>query len=482
MTSSQAAARTTDDEVRALVDAEQIHLLYSRGKAPYVGNFVNAGLFAFIIWHALPHPRVIGWLAALAISNLGRALLDWAYCRRPRSPVETRRWAVRFTAATLVSGILWGSASVLLYVPGALSLQMFLMLLMCGMIASATGLHSSYPPSFYAAELPMLVPLAIRLALERDGFHLALSAMTVLYILFMGRYVNESARTLRHASELRFQNALLNQTLESRVAERTAQLEAALAEVEAALRIRDEFITVASHELLTPLTSLKVQLQTLLREWRRSGVRTRAKLGVRGARLLHQTTRMSALVRTLLDVAQIDRGTLKLEPAAVDFSDVVRRVANDMEEDFRRRGSALHISVPPSLPGMWDAARLEQITFNLVSNAAKYGAAKPVSIVLADDGEHAVLTVADEGIGMSRDELARVFGKYERAVAAKLYGGLGLGLFIVRHLVLAMGGTIDVCSRPHQGTRVTIRLPRRWATRMKEQGEQEITRQEILSS
>jgi len=203
-------------DVRTLVEADQIHLLYSRGRAPYVGNFVNASVFAFVLWGQLPHLRIVVWVAALAISNLARALLDRAYCRRQPPPSEAGRWAARFAAAT-----------------------------------------------------------------KRN----------------MGR------------------------------------------------------------------------------------------------------------------------------------------------------------------------GRLKQITFNLLSNAAKYGGAKPVLVALTGDQEHAVLSVADEGIGMTRRRVgARLQQVRARGAPAKLYGGLGLGLFIVRQLVTAMGGTVDVQSRPLHGTRVTVSLPRSLAT------------------
>ena len=115
--------------------------------------------------------------------------------------------------------------------------------------------------------------------------------------------------------------------------------------------------------------------------------------------------------------------------------------------------------------GSWDRLRLEQILTNLLSNAVKYGAGRPISVEVGaagpgDDAE-AWIAVRDRGIGMSEGELGRIFGRFERAVSERNYGGLGLGLWIVRQVVDAMGGSISVESQPDRGSTFTVRLPRR---------------------
>jgi signal transduction histidine kinase len=103
--------------------------------------------------------------------------------------------------------------------------------------------------------------------------------------------------------------------------------------------------------------------------------------------------------------------------------------------------------------------RLEQVVTNLLTNALKYGAGKPVRVQLAREGTHARLSVQDEGIGIEPEALPRVFGKFVRAVSERHYGGLGLGLYITRQIVEAHGGSVAVDSRPHEGARFTVRLP-----------------------
>jgi signal transduction histidine kinase len=113
------------------------------------------------------------------------------------------------------------------------------------------------------------------------------------------------------------------------------------------------------------------------------------------------------------------------------------------------------------LTGRWDRLRLEQVVTNLLSNALKYGPGKPIQVRLEAAGELARLTVRDEGIGIEPECLSRIFEKFERAVSGRHYGGLGLGLYITRQIVSALGGRVAVESRPQQGAVFTVELPLR---------------------
>jgi signal transduction histidine kinase len=120
--------------------------------------------------------------------------------------------------------------------------------------------------------------------------------------------------------------------------------------------------------------------------------------------------------------------------------------------------------------GGWDRLRLEQITTNLLSNAIKYGPGKPIEITLAGDEQRATLRVRDQGIGIAAEDHGRIFERFERAVSPRRYGGFGLGLWIVRRVADALGGTIDVESRPGAGATFTVTLPRHRAVEARRDG------------
>ena len=126
---------------------------------------------------------------------------------------------------------------------------------------------------------------------------------------------------------------------------------------------------------------------------------------------------------------------------------------------FSQAGCSVRLEVSGEVRGCWDGSRLEQVVVNLLSNAAKYGAGKPVFIQVDAEGGQARLRVRDEGIGISEEALPRLFGRFERGVSERHYGGLGLGLYISRQIVGAMGGTIQVESQQDQGALFTVLLP-----------------------
>lgn len=258
----------------------------------------------------------------------------------------------------------------------------------------------------------------------------------------------------------------LNAELERRVAERTAALEAALLERQraeqealAAVRVRDEFLSMASHELKTPLTSLKLQLGLVWSGMAGAEGELVQKLTPKLQAMERQLSRLNALNGGLLDVTTLSSGKLRLEPRHTELVALVREAMERLEPDFARAGCELRLETEAEVRGWWDPMRLDQIVVNLLSNAVKYGQGKPVHIHVQRRGGSAVLVVKDHGIGISAEAQGRLFRKFERAVLSQHYGGLGLGLYISRTLVEAMGGTIQVESEPGQGAAFTVTLP-----------------------
>jgi signal transduction histidine kinase len=233
-------------------------------------------------------------------------------------------------------------------------------------------------------------------------------------------------------------------------------------EARQAVAQRDEFFTVAAHELRTPTTSLKLNVQSLLRGARRDEDHALppsvlAKL----ENVDRNAGRLAALVNELLDVTRLHSGRLRLELEQVDLCGLVQEVVTRFELPSQQAQSPILLHTPCPTPGTWDRLRLEQVVTNLLSNALKYGAGKPVHLCVEADAEHARLVVRDEGIGISPESLPRLFGRFERAVSERHYGGLGLGLYITRQIVEALGGTVGVRSTPGAGATFTVELPRR---------------------
>ena len=233
-----------------------------------------------------------------------------------------------------------------------------------------------------------------------------------------------------------------------------AQERAARAVAEHALRVREEFLSVASHELRTPATALQLSLQAIERKAQMGAAIDRS---VKTA--LRQTERLGRLIEDLLDVSRIQAGRLALSPEPIELLPFARRVVEDLAEELDGAGCAVTLSGDESVRGLWDRARLEQVLINLLSNGMKYAAKKPIEVAVERAGAAARLRVRDHGIGIEADMQARIFEPFERAASSTDYGGLGLGLFIVRRIVEQHGGKVSVDSRPGDGATFVVELP-----------------------
>jgi signal transduction histidine kinase len=172
-----------------------------------------------------------------------------------------------------------------------------------------------------------------------------------------------------------------------------------------------------------------------------------------------QVKRLAELVERLLDVSRIAGGRLNLNKAPMDLARTVREVADDFREPAHQAGIALTVNASDEVQGVWDRARIEQVIVNLLANALKYGNGRPVEVCVDRRDGLARVLVKDHGIGVSREDAERIFGRFERAVPISNYGGLGLGLYITRHIVDAHGGIIRVESEPGAGATFIVELP-----------------------
>jgi PAS domain S-box-containing protein len=226
-----------------------------------------------------------------------------------------------------------------------------------------------------------------------------------------------------------------------------------------AVVLRDDFLSVASHELRTPLTALRLEVSNLLRLARLDAGSERARLIAKVERIDAQTARLRGLIDDLLDISSLAAGQLELQIAPVDLAEIVAEVGARFIDEAARLGSRLTIDAHERATGCWDRERLDQVVSNLISNAVKYGDGKPIEVAVRAEGGHARLTVRDQGLGIAPRDQERIFGRFERAANSGNFGGIGLGLWIVKQIVNVFGGAVSVASTPGAGSTFTVELP-----------------------
>ncbi|MEW5850439.1 MAG: CHASE domain-containing protein [Myxococcota bacterium] len=230
------------------------------------------------------------------------------------------------------------------------------------------------------------------------------------------------------------------------------------AELQQAVRARDEFLAIASHELRTPITSLQLYVQSMVRTLHRApSVEPNLLRGMESAE--RQVVRLEHLIRNLLDISRLTSGRLHLELEELDLAALSREVVTRLKVDAARAGCTLSARIPDEPVFIRaDRLRMEQVLGNLLSNAFKYGAGKPVEVELTVAEKLARVSVTDHGIGIAPEDQERIFQRFERAVSERHYGGFGLGLWIVRQILNALGGEVRLQSTPGQGSTFTIEI------------------------
>lgn len=228
-----------------------------------------------------------------------------------------------------------------------------------------------------------------------------------------------------------------------------------------AVHARDVFIGVASHELRTPLTSLHLQVATLQPAVEAVADATlREKLARKLGVVARQTDRLTQLVENLLDVSRAMSGRFELAFEEFDLREVVLDVVGRNREQAMRAGCSLEVEADSPCPGRWDRLRVEQVLTNLLANAIKFGFGKPIDVTVECEARVVRIAVRDRGMGIRPEDQQRIFERFEQAGTPRPFGGLGLGLWIVRQILRAMGGTIAVTSQPGAGSVFTVAVPR----------------------
>jgi signal transduction histidine kinase len=231
------------------------------------------------------------------------------------------------------------------------------------------------------------------------------------------------------------------------------------------IKMRDDFLSIASHELKTPLTSLKLQVQMLQKLAEKGEISSRApdRLWNLMDSADRQIARMTNLIDNLMTASTLKSGAFHLEPESIEVGELVQWVVERNRNHPIISECPIQVHAPDHAFGFWDRRRVELALTNLLTNAATYGRGKPIEVSVSADTQRAQVCFRDSGIGIEEKDIRRIFNPFERAVPVEQYGGFGLGLFIAQQIMVAHGGKIQVVSKPSAGSTFTVELPLRSA-------------------
>jgi len=239
------------------------------------------------------------------------------------------------------------------------------------------------------------------------------------------------------------------------------ELRATQIELERALKMRDDFMSLVGHELRTPLNTLHVETQVRQIQLSKGNMNafTEEKLQEMIARDARQIQSMIRLINDMNDVSRIDNDKLSIRLGETNLSLLLRRIVDDLSLQAKTANREFIVDIGADIIGMWDEFRIEQIIINLLTNAMRYGGSQNIELTLCTQDDYVNLYVRDYGQGISEEEQERIFEKFERGSVKKTSEGLGMGLYIARQLAEAHRGSLRVKSKPGEGSTFILSLP-----------------------
>ncbi len=426
------------------IKAEQIRALYRQAPLAILSGLVVPIPLLIVFWGAISEVLLVSWYASMAVVAAARSALVFGYRRTAPEAADLAAWGKLYVLGTIVSGSVWGAAGVLLFIPGALDYQFFLDFILAGMCTGSVASLGAFLPAFYAFLLPTMLPFLAMAVVQGDTIHIAIVFANVFYLLAMSVFARNFNRSLTESLRLQFENLRL-------VDEVTAKKD----EAERANVAKSRFLAAASHDLRQPLHAMALFVSALQEKSREPETR----------RILDQLTlsveALEGLFHALLDVSKLDAGIVRPELRGFSVQALFDRIGREFSGEAADKGLRLRL-MPTRAFVHSDAALLERILRNLVSNAIHYTRTGGVVVGCRRRGGDLRIDVCDSGIGIDSAHFADIFQEFYQVENPERDRdkGLGLGLAIVDRLARLLHHPVTVVSVPGRGSVFSVTVPR----------------------
>jgi len=441
---SSPAASSMDRKIYA----QAIDFIY-QNQANIIPNLALMPLVAMaVMWSQVDHLLLTGWAAAGISVAVTRYLLVSAYLRKQGDIDSPRRWAHYYAISSFLSGLLWGSATLLFFIPDSVASQVFLIAMAIGLTIGTLVVTAYHLLSFYTFAIPAIFVTVSRLLMEGNLEYQGLALLLFVFLGIASKVAHNTHKSVIAAIRLRFENLDLIEQLRQ-------QKEAA----EQANQAKSKFLAAASHDLRQPLHALS--LFTALLDSENSQERQKDLIG----KINRSQTALADLLNTLLDISKLDAGIVEATMCDFELDIMLERLLPEFEPETREKGLYLQYN-PSHIVVRSDPALLEIILRNLLNNAIRYTDKGGITVQVqksdsASQNNQVRIEVADTGIGIPLSRQHEIFQEFHQLSNPERdrAKGLGLGLAIVRRVSELLKHDIELESRPGEGSTFFVILP-----------------------
>jgi len=425
----------------------QVETLYKHLTSVLVTNYFNALLVVFVMWHSgISHTYLLLWLAAIYLITLFRTVVAWKFRQDELREQRALSWQRLFTLSAYVSGITWGMAGYVFYIPNGGIYEAFIIVFVLGLGAGSLAFMASHRVTFIGFLSLLMLPLLVRITQVNDMPHMVMSAMLLMYwvvFLVFSRNINQA---ILEGMMLRFDNLdlVVKLTEEKDVAEK-------------ANIAKSKFLAAASHDLRQPLHALSLLAGALAERIQYQEVKDIVDK-IRAA-----VAALENLFNALLDISKLDSGVL--QPCIEDFylKVLFERIENDHRPEAEKKGLTFKVGDCGNVVLQSDSILLERILRNFVSNAIRYTQNGKVTLECKKMGDTLLIEVSDTGVGIPDDAQQTIFDEYVQLdnPERNRNKGLGLGLAIVWRIARLLGHTVTLQSEKGKGSCFSVSVPLR---------------------
>ena len=449
------------DETNLPIRVEQVRARINGYPLMVVSECILAPLLVLLAWNKIAHGVLLAWLAAVYIAH-SIEVYFWRQQRLQTKTVEQNlAWDRRFKWLTTLASFTWGSAGVLMYVPGDLAYQALLICVVMGLAAGGATSNPFHPPSMFIYLSGIILPMLGRLAWENDSLHWILFGMLSMFCIFVMKSALALIRTFEQSQRRRYEN----ERLVGALLERKREAEASRHEAEQASQAKSKFLATASHDLRQPLQALRLFSDALLDTAKeKDTVRLAGQIG-------KSVNALVDMFDDLLDVSRLDAGIVEPRKQHFMLGTLFDRIYGDFAPLAQAKGLDFQLPIcqggecgPQNMCNVViysDPFLLERMLRNLISNAIRYTDSGGVVVRCLCKLGNVGLEVVDSGIGIRAETLPHIFEEYYQAdnPHRDRRKGLGLGLAIVRRIESLLGTKVRVSSTPGVGSNFAFDVP-----------------------